>query len=213
VKNSILANNTENCFLYSLSTNNSAGHNLSDDGNCAGFFNQIGDLNSTPAGLDPNGLMSNGIKDPQTVALLPGSPAINAIPLSPTNYCTDLSGNPVTTDERGVPRPQGPACDIGAFELFQSVNPFLAIPVYDIFDQVQSATIPSIPKAGLALELRVAADLINRGNNNIASDDLKLFVVSVNALARANVLTSQQASGWTTQAQAVINQLASGTGQ
>ena len=45
-----------------------------------------------------------------THALLQGSPAIDAIPL---NAC-DLKATP--TDQRGVKRPQGKACDIGAVE-------------------------------------------------------------------------------------------------
>jgi hypothetical protein len=60
-----------------------------------------------------------------TMALLVGSPAIDAIPTSPTNYCTDLSApqpQPVLTDQRGVARPQptGSNCDIGAFEVVQT---------------------------------------------------------------------------------------------
>lgn len=43
-----------------------------------------------------------------THALLPGSPAIDAIPNIGCN---------VATDQRGVSRPQGTNCDIGAFEL------------------------------------------------------------------------------------------------
>jgi hypothetical protein len=46
----------------------------------------------------------------QTIPLLPGSSAMDR-------------GNNATcpaTDQRGVPRPQGPACDIGAFEVKQS---------------------------------------------------------------------------------------------
>jgi len=42
-----------------------------------------------------------------THALLPGSSAIDAIP--PANC-------PVDTDQRGVTRPQGNNCDIGAYE-------------------------------------------------------------------------------------------------
>jgi hypothetical protein len=42
------------------------------------------------------------------MALLPGSAAIDAVP---ANAC------PVTTDQRGVSRPQGGACDAGAYEL------------------------------------------------------------------------------------------------
>jgi hypothetical protein len=47
----------------------------------------------------------------QTHALLAGSPAIDAVA-----DCTDFAGIPVPTDQRDVARPQGPACDIGAFE-------------------------------------------------------------------------------------------------
>lgn len=45
-----------------------------------------------------------------THALMAGSPAIN------TGTCTDHLGSTVTTDQRGVTRPQGSGCDIGAFE-------------------------------------------------------------------------------------------------
>jgi len=36
--------------------------------------------------------------------------------------CLDYSGNLVTTDQRGVPRPQGPACDIGAYEFIKGTD-------------------------------------------------------------------------------------------
>jgi hypothetical protein len=42
------------------------------------------------------------------MALVPGSAAINQVPATG-------AGCP-KTDQRGVKRPQGPACDIGAFE-------------------------------------------------------------------------------------------------
>ena len=119
IKNSIVANSSrENCFSFGAPII-SQGHNLSDDGSCAGFFIFVGDRNNTPAGLDPSGLQNNG-GPTQTIALLPTSPAVDAIPVSPVNYCTDVIGMPVTTDQRGVSRPQGPACDIGAFELVQA---------------------------------------------------------------------------------------------
>jgi hypothetical protein len=56
--------------------------------------------------LDPAGLQDNG-GPTQTIALQPGSPAIDAAVACP----------PPATDQRGVARPQGAACDIGAFEL------------------------------------------------------------------------------------------------
>jgi CSLREA domain-containing protein len=59
-------------------------------------------------GEDPQlGPLADNGGDTQTHALLPGSPAIDAIPEA---SCT------LSTDQRGVSRPQGPACDIGAYE-------------------------------------------------------------------------------------------------
>ena len=56
-----------------------------------------------------------------TIALLAGSPAIDAIPVA---SCTDQATptpNALTTDQRGIPRPDpvdgsNGACDIGAYE-------------------------------------------------------------------------------------------------
>jgi hypothetical protein len=127
VKNTLLANSTAGGNCDNDTTNGAAvftsnGHNLSDDNSCAAYFNQTGDINdpSGGAGLDPAGLQNNG-GPTDTIALLATSPAVDAIPVSPTNYCTDANGNPLATDQRGVTRPQGPACDIGAFELAPSV--------------------------------------------------------------------------------------------
>jgi hypothetical protein len=55
--------------------------------------------------LDPLGLQSNG-GPTQTIALLPGSPAID----------TAVAINCPPTDQRGVARPQGVSCDRGAYE-------------------------------------------------------------------------------------------------
>ena len=56
VKNTLLANSRAggNCSGSIISL----GHNLSDDDKCA--FIQTGDMNNTPAGLDPGGLKNNG---------------------------------------------------------------------------------------------------------------------------------------------------------
>ncbi|MFJ5778994.1 choice-of-anchor Q domain-containing protein [Streptomyces sp. NPDC093094] len=77
----------------------SRGGNL-DSGNSCGLTAE-GDLPRRDARLGPLG-DHGGPTD--TVALLPGSPALDAASDCPS------------TDQRGVPRPQGPACDIGAFE-------------------------------------------------------------------------------------------------
>lgn len=77
------------------------GHNLSSDATCA--FTNTSSLNSTDPRLGP--LADNGGPTP-SMALLLGSPAIDA---------GDTAAAPAV-DQRGVPRPVGPAADIGAFE-------------------------------------------------------------------------------------------------
>jgi hypothetical protein len=88
------------------------GYNISDDDSCG--FTATGSLNNTDPMLDPAGLANNG-GPTQTIALILGSPAIDAIPL---DSCTDQDGNPLTTDQRGFPRPDAgeAVCDIGAYE-------------------------------------------------------------------------------------------------
>jgi CSLREA domain-containing protein len=92
-----------------------AGYNISDDSSCG--FNATGSHNNTDPELNPAGFANNG-GPTQTIALLPGSPAIDAIPLA---NCNDQASppNPIITDQRGFPRPDaGEAnCDIGAYEV------------------------------------------------------------------------------------------------
>lgn len=104
VTNLILGNNlvngtSKNCDdLYPFI---SSGHNLSSDGTCN--MTQIGDMQNVSAQLSP--LALNGSANGTfTHALNTGSPAIN-------NGDSCLS-----TDQRGVSRPQGVACDMGAYE-------------------------------------------------------------------------------------------------
>jgi hypothetical protein len=59
-------------------------------------------------------MLANNGGPTKTVALLRGSPALNAIPKG-ENGCATATDR-IATDQRGVARPQGPACDIGAFE-------------------------------------------------------------------------------------------------
>ena len=98
IANTLLAGNIPtNC----LGTTTDVGHNLSSDGSCA--FGGRGSMNNQDPRLGP--LANNG-GPTFTMALLPGSPAIDA-------------GSAVrapATDQRGVPRPQGPGVDIGTFE-------------------------------------------------------------------------------------------------
>ncbi len=70
----------------------------------------VGDLLDGNADLQP--LTHNGGLT-ETLGLGLSSDAIDGVL---PGECTDLSGNPVDTDQRGVGRPQGTSCDIGSFE-------------------------------------------------------------------------------------------------
>jgi len=200
VKNSILANNIGgNCPLTVSGTNTSAGYNLSDDGTCASFLIQTGDLNNIPAGLDPGGLKYNG-GPTATIALLATGAAVNAIPLS---NCS------VTTDQRGVPRPQGPACDIGAFEFFQSPFEIEAVETFRIIDAVQSLSLPPGTKRGLQAPLQAAVDSLNRGVTDSAIDQLGAFINQAIALVQGGVLTTEQAAPLIGSAQQIVQGLLS----
>jgi hypothetical protein len=117
IKNSILASptrastrvGTRICWISNDGAIVSQGHNIGGDGSCS--FTAPGDVNNTNPLLAP--IADNGGPSP-TYLLPPGSPAIDAVPLS---NCTDISGNPVVADQRGVARPQGTACDIGSVEV------------------------------------------------------------------------------------------------
>jgi len=108
--NTILAGNASgNCFNSSPATYTivSGDHNVSNDTTCAVFLGQPNDFAPhTDPGLDPGGLKDNG-GPTKTIALTFGSVAVDAIPPA---ACA------VSVDQRGVSRPQGTNCDIGAYE-------------------------------------------------------------------------------------------------
>ena len=111
---SIVANSPSGGDCAKLSgTLTSKGGNVGDDASCS--LTQPSDAASTnpllaPLALNPG--PNNNTDVPQTTALQPGSPAIDRVPSS---LCP-----PPATDERGVVRPQGPACDSGAYEMIQT---------------------------------------------------------------------------------------------
>jgi hypothetical protein len=106
LKNTIVANSTngKNC-----STRIIDGSFNIDDGTSCSFSAANHSLPSTNPKF-ASSLANNG-GPTKTIALLKRSPAINAIPKT-KNGC----GTKITTDQRGVKRPQGKRCDIGAFE-------------------------------------------------------------------------------------------------
>ena len=116
VLNTIVALNT----ISSLATQadcagggviDSLGHNLESAADCG--FESSGDLQNTNPKFFTGGVSDTG-GNTDTIALDATSPAVDAVP----------SGAPGCggTDQRDIARPQGSACDIGAFELLQPVE-------------------------------------------------------------------------------------------
>lgn len=95
--NTIIANSISNTDCANDGTIGTNINNLVEDGSCDA------DLTGDPL----LGALSDNGGPTQTHALLEGSPAIDA---------GDLAACP-GIDQRGAIRPQGPGCDIGAFEL------------------------------------------------------------------------------------------------
>ncbi len=122
LKNTLIADglangSPNNCAGNPLPNITSLGYNL-DSGNTCGLT-ATGDITNT------NPLLASALADnggsTQTLALLAGSPAIDA------GTC---SGAPAI-DQRGVVRPQGAICDIGAYEAYPYPNLVLTKTVDD----------------------------------------------------------------------------------
>lgn len=96
------------CALVSGSSTTSSGRSLDSDGSCA--LNGAGDLSNQNPQL--GALANNG---GPTFSHLPavGSPLVDGIPNGTVGFC---DGSVVTVDQRGLARPQGAGCDIGAVD-------------------------------------------------------------------------------------------------
>jgi hypothetical protein len=110
IKNSIFASPTQGLGndVSASGALVSLGHNIVSDASAG--LSGPGDMNSTDPLLGP--LAYNAGPTQNHLPLL-GSPAIDGVPLADL---TDVSGNPITSDQRGVTRPLGPAGDIGSVE-------------------------------------------------------------------------------------------------
>ena len=133
-----------------------AGHNLSSDGSCT--FTGAGSMNN----VDPKlGSLADNGGPTLTMALLPGSPAIDA---------GSAVGAPAT-DQRGVARPQGPGVDIGAFE-FQYIPFFSGI-------AINNATNCQLQMAGL---LPNQSFTVQASSNFINWSTVTIFTAGTNGL-------------------------------
>jgi hypothetical protein len=118
---SIVAYNTEtvggkttdtNCAITNTAAILSVGYNLETETDCG--FKATGDKQNTSPDFSSTTPQNNG-GNTDTLALEPASPAVDAIPTS-FEFCNGL-------DQRGITRPQGAGCDIGAVELAKEEKP------------------------------------------------------------------------------------------
>jgi hypothetical protein len=101
------------------------GYNLTNTGDTGCDFSATSDVHTSNAGL---GTYANNGGNVPTISLTKTSPALDVIPPNSTTLC-GVAGGPLATDARGVSRPQGAGCDIGAYELApQSVTHLTANP-------------------------------------------------------------------------------------
>lgn len=155
----VLAGSTDggNCYLYVPSPDRigrarnfpdgyvSGNYNFSDDATCDLAANGTGNVENAPAQL--GALADNG---GPTNTHLPavGSPLIGG---GDPAGCVDHTGAPLTTDQRGAPRPDGALCDIGAVEAPD--NPSTTSTTSTTTATTTSTTLAGIPLAGTRLQL------------------------------------------------------------
>jgi hypothetical protein len=95
-----------NCS-FENATIDSLGYNLENGTECG--FKSTGDLQNTFPDFSSGETLQNNGGNTDTLAPEPTSPGVDAIPAS-APFCSG-------TDQRGIARPQGTGCDIGAVEL------------------------------------------------------------------------------------------------
>ena len=110
LSNTIIADQVagQDCFDDGFTTFNSTNFNLDSDGTC--HLTQGNDKPNGSANLSPLQINSPGTT--ATHALTANSDALDM---------GDCSGGTIVDDQRGVSRPQGSHCDIGAFEVMDAL--------------------------------------------------------------------------------------------
>ena len=106
------------CIGYVANHVTSLGHNIESPGDSCAFDQPTDQVDVSADDLKLGPLQSN-LGPTETHRLGEGSVAIDQIPVED---CVDTDGQPLTTDQRGVERPQGEKCDVGAYEVVQATS-------------------------------------------------------------------------------------------
>jgi hypothetical protein len=191
LKANVLANAANCSFVGGFLS--SGGYNLSTDATCS--LTGTADLTNTPAGLDAAGLQNNG-GPTGTIGLLSTSAAIDHVPTP----CTDVDGGPMSTDQRGVTRPRGAGCDVGAFE---AIGPE---PTITSFTPSSGAAGTSVMISGSALAgaTAVAFNGVNAATFTVNSDTEITAVVAVGATTGPIAVTTPDGTAISADAYTVL---------
>jgi CSLREA domain-containing protein len=175
VANTIIADNPGGDCANSSSV--VSDHSLDSDNSC-GFT----DAGSHP-GVNPllAPLANNG-GPTDTHALLAGSPALDA-----GNNATCLA-----TDQRGITRPQGPACDIGAYEAPATPQSQIAGLIAQINALVTGGTLAQNKANPLITKLDQVVTKLDAGQTTAACGQLGAFINQLNADISNGTLTAAQ---------------------
>jgi hypothetical protein len=157
--------------------------NFCDIGTSAGYALSGSSGNNLPIGTDPmlGALAGNG-GPTQTMALTPASPCINT--------GTTISG--ITTDERGIARPQGSAPDIGAYER-QATTATLQSMSYE-FQTRQAITFTFNGDASVTFT-RNSYSIVNQTTNNTLAPSTGALSFNATGTQATLVLTNLLADG------------------
>jgi CSLREA domain-containing protein len=151
-------------------------HSLDSDNSCG-----LTDAGSLP-GVNPLlGPLANNGGPTDTQALLAGSPAIDA---GDTATC-------LPTDQRGVTRPQGPACDIGAYEVETPQSQIAAL-IAQIKALVTAGSLAQNKANPLITKLDQVLNKLNAGQTTAACGQFGAFLNQLNADIGNGTLTAAQ---------------------
>lgn len=166
-RNSIFRGATGVPVFFGIAGSTSLGYNIFSDETYS--LTQATDHPSTDPKLGP--LQNNG-GPTFTRALLVGSPAIDA------GDCARSDGTMITSDQRGILRPRGNACDIGAFEAASDHELQL--------DQVAHTVSTQLDAAVSTRATQASVDAISQSVNGVATS-----VGSLSTALAANEATVQ----------------------
>jgi hypothetical protein len=179
LRNTAVAESTQggNCADLGGATITSS-YTLSDDPTCGPG---TGDQINVAAGLgtlaDNGGPTDTRLPDPESPLIDAGDPA----------GCTDQTGGPLLTDQRGMARPQGSRCDVGAVEVVTTTTTTTTV--------ASSTTTTSLPAAActtsddclarLGSTLPASTGVADRKAKRVAHRLHRLFTTLGSRLARA----------------------------